>query len=402
MSAENSAATPLPLLAGVTIVDLSRVLAGPFATMTLANLGARVIKVEIPGTGDDSRAFGPFAGGKSLYFSAINCNKESIALNLREAPDRAIFESILEKADIVVENYRPGTMEKLGYGWDVLHARYPRLIYGAASGFGDSGPYSRRAAYDMVVQGMGGIISMTGYPGGKPTRVGISIGDITAGLYLAIGLNGALFRRTLTGLGSKIDIAMLDCQAAIMEDAITSCAKTGEVPGPHGTRHPSIAPFQAFLASDGYIIIAAGNDHLFALMAGALDEPGLTADPRFATNDLRHQNIDALEQEMEKALSKNTVAHWLDALNAAGVPCGPINDIAGMIADPQVNARNMVVTVQDPVAGEIRVAGNPVKVVGLAEPATFAPPPELDEHRAKIVAEFAPFAAGDLAGKSPS
>ncbi|MPZ38772.1 MAG: CoA transferase [Rhizobiales bacterium] len=380
--------TPVPLLAGVTIIDLSRVLAGPFATMTLANLGARVIKVEMPGSGDDARAFGPFHNGKSLYFSAINCNKESIALNLKQPADRAIFEQLLEKADMLVENFRPGTMEKLGYGWDMLHGRFPHLIYGAASGFGDSGPISKRAAYDMVVQGMGGIMSMTGYPGRPPARVGISIGDITAGLYLAIGLNAALFQRASTGVGCKIDIAMLDCQVAIMEDAVTAYAKTGEVPGPLGTRHPDITPFQSFAAADGNVIIAAGNDHLFGLMTEALERPDLAADPRFTTNERRHENVDALEKEMEKALAAKPVAAWLDALNAKGVPCTPINDIPHMMAEPQVAARNMIVTVQDPVAGEIKVAGNPVKVIGMPEPRTSRPPPELDADRAAILAEF--------------
>lgn len=383
-----SPAVQVPLLSGVTIVDLSRVLAGPFTTMTLANLGARVIKVEMPGTGDDSRAFGPFAGEQSLYFSAINCNKESIALNLKDEGDRKIFEDLLGKADVLVENYRPGTMEKLGYGWDILHQRFPKLIYGAASGFGDTGPISRRAAYDMVVQGMGGVISLTGYPGGKPTRVGISIGDITAGLYLAIGLNGALFRRSQSGIGCKIDVAMLDCQVAIMEDAVTAYAKTGEVPGPHGTRHPSIAPFQSFGAKDGNVIIAAGNDHLFKLTAEALDEPALAVDPRFASNDLRHRNIDALEVELEKALDKMTVAEALTALNTKGVPCAPINDIPHMMAEPQVLARNMIVTANCPVAGEIKVAGNPIKVVGLPDPSTARPPPQLDGDR-KTILEFA-------------
>jgi CoA:oxalate CoA-transferase len=384
----NNSLRPTGLLSGVTVIDLSRVLAGPFATMNLANLGARVIKVEIPGNGDDSRAFGPFVDGKSLYFSAINCNKESIALNLKNPADREIFEQLLEKADVLVENYRPGTMEKLGYGWDMLHQRFPHLIYGAASGFGDSGPYSKRAAYDMVVQGMGGIISLTGHPGGRPTRVGISIGDITAGLYLTIGLNAALFNRARTGVGSKIDVAMLDCQVAIMEDAITAYDKTREIPGPEGTRHPSIAPFQAYKATDGYVIIAAGNDHLFQLTSEALEEPNLATDPRFATNDLRHQNVDALEEEMEKALSHQPVAYWLDALNNKGVPCAPINDIPHMMVDPQVVARNMVVSVDDPVAGKIKVAGNPIKVIGQQEPATFAPPPQLDQDREAILAEF--------------
>jgi CoA:oxalate CoA-transferase len=374
------------LLSGVTVVDLSRVLAGPFCTMTLANLGARVIKVEIPGTGDDSRAFGPFANGKSLYFSSINCNKESIALNLKAPEDRAIFEKLLEKADVLVENYRPGTMEKLGYGWETLHARFPHLIYGAASGFGDSGPISKRAAYDMVVQGMGGIMSMTGYPGQPAARVGISIGDITAGLYLTIGLNAALYRRSVTGVGDKIDIAMLDCQVAILEDSVTVYARTGEIPGPLGTRHPSIAPFQAFEAKDGHVIIAAGNDHLFGLMSQALARPDLATDARFASNELRHENVDALQAEIEKTLKTGPVATWLDALNGKGVPCAPINDVPHMMAEPQVAARNMIVTVADPVAGEIKVAGNPVKVVGKPEPATFRPPPELDGDRAEILA----------------
>lgn len=376
------------LLAGITVIDLSRVLAGPYSTMTLANLGARVIKVEIPGTGDDSRAFGPFHNGKSLYFASINCNKESIALNLKNPDDRVIFEKLLAKADVLVENYRPGTMEKLGYGWDTLHAKYPQLIYGAASGFGDSGPYSKRAAYDMVVQGMGGVLSMTGYPNQPPARVGISIGDITAGLYLTIGLNAALYKRTITKLGSKIDIAMLDCQVSILEDAIPAYDKTGEIPGPLGTRHPSIAPFQSFHAKDASIIIAAGNDHLFELMAGALSRPDLTTDARFKTNELRHENIDVLQKEMETTLAAKSVADWLVLLNAAGVPCGPINDIPHVIADPQVAARNMVIEVDDPVIGKVKTAGNPVKVVGAVDEIMMRPSPELDADRAAILAEF--------------
>jgi len=383
----NTQNTDAPLR-GISVIDLSRVLAGPFATMTLANLGARVIKVEIPGKGDDSRAFGPFSNGKSLYFSAINCNKESIALNLKDAGDLAILHKLLARADVLVENYRPGTMEKLGLGWDVLRERHPHLIYGAASGFGDSGPFSKRAAYDMVVQGMGGIMSLTGYPGSPPARVGISIGDITAGLYLALGINAALFRRAVTGKGCKIDISMLDCQVAILEDSITSFAKTGQIPGPLGTRHPTVAPFQAFAAKDGQVIIAAGNDHLFDLLTEVLDRPDLATDARFTTNDLRHDNVDALQAEIEKTLRGRTVAAWLDALNAKGVPCSPINDIPHMMAEPQIAARHMIVTVNDPVAGEIKVAGNPVKIVGLAEPATFRPAPDLDADRASVLAEF--------------
>lgn len=379
---------PSQPLAGITVVDLSRVLAGPFSTMILAQLGARVIKVEMPGSGDDARAFGPFSNGKSLYFSAINCNKESIALNLKADEDRAVFDRLVARADILVENYRPGTMEKLGYGWEDLHRRFPRLIYGAISGFGDTGPRSAQAAYDMVVQGLGGIMSVTGQPDGAPARVGVSIGDITAGLYLAIGVNAALYRRTLTGIGSKLDIAMLDCQVAIMEDAITVCAKTGEIPGPLGTRHPTVAPFQAYADEDGSIIVAAGNDHLFALAAQVLGRPELAGDPRFSTNELRHRNIDALEAEIQGVLRTRPIAYWLDAFGAKGVPCAPLNDVAQMMAEPQVQARNMVVSVADPVAGELKVAGNPIKVVGVPEAAAYRPAPELDADRAALLAEF--------------
>ena len=208
-------------LSGITILDLTRVLAGPYCTLVLADLGARVIKVEAPGHGDDSRAYGPFVNGRSAYFMAMNRGKESIALDLKAAADRAVFERLLERADVLVENFRGGTMERLGYGWDVLHARHPRLIYAAASGFGHSGPYAAKPAYDMVVQGMGGIMSITGHAGGPPTRVGASIGDITAGLFTAVGVAAALHHRNASGVGLKIDVAMLDCQVAILENAIS-------------------------------------------------------------------------------------------------------------------------------------------------------------------------------------
>ena len=228
-------------LSGIVVIDLTRVLAGPYCTMMLSDLGARVIKVERPEVGDDARQIGPFVGGKSAYFMSLNRGKESIALDLRDDGDRDVFERLLEGADVLVENFRPGAMEKLGYGWDVLHDRHPRLIYAAASGFGHSGPYSKRPAYDMVVQGMGGIMSLTGQPGGPPTRVGTSVGDITAGLFTAVGVTTALYHRAVTGEGQKIDVAMLDSQVAILENAIARYQATGDVPGPLGARHPSEA-----------------------------------------------------------------------------------------------------------------------------------------------------------------
>ncbi|MGE0666049.1 MAG: CaiB/BaiF CoA transferase family protein [Sphingomonadales bacterium] len=372
-------------LAGLVVVDLTRVLAGPYCTMVLADLGARVIKVETPETGDDSRHIGPFIEDKSAYFMSINRGKESIALDLKADGDRAIFEDLLARADILVENYRPGVMEKLGYGWDLLHARFPSLIYAAASGFGHTGPYRTRAAYDMVVQGMGGIMSITGHPGGPPTRVGTSVGDITAGLFATIGINAALYHRERSGEGMKIDVAMLDCQIAILENAIARYSATGVAPGPLGARHPSITPFAAYQAKDGWIIIAAGNNGLFEKLCGVLARPDILADPEFATNDARTTNADRLAHEMEFTLRHDIVASWMKKLDAAGVPNGPINNVQQALDDPHVRSRNMVVTVDDPVTGTLEIAGNPIKLSAFEDPATRGAVPDLDEQRAAIL-----------------
>ncbi|HLB07121.1 MAG TPA: CoA transferase [Alphaproteobacteria bacterium] len=371
-------------LAGVLVLDLTRVLAGPFATMILADLGARVVKVEPPG-GDDSRGFGPFANGKSAYFASLNRGKESIALDLKSASDRAIFERLIERADVLVENYRSGTMEKLGYGFESLHARHPRLIYAACSGFGHSGPYAGRPAYDLVVQAMGGIMSLTGHPGGPPTRVGTSIGDIAAGLFTAIGIATALYRRALDGVGMKIDVAMLDSQIAILENAIARYVTTGEVPGPIGARHPSIAPFEAYRARDVHLVVAAGNDALFAKLAGVIGRPELAREARFRDNESRVKNVAALKQEIETALARESAAHWLAVLEREGIPCGPINTVAQALEDPQVKARRMVVVAEDPASGPLRMAGNPIKFSNAPDPETRPPAPELDAQREAIL-----------------
>ncbi len=382
-------------LEGVTIVDLTRVLAGPFCTMVLADLGARVIKVEQPGTGDDARAFGPFIDGKSAYFASLNRGKQSIALDLKTAADKAIFEQLLERADVVIENFRPGTMEKLGYGFETLHGRYPRLIYAAASGFGHSGPYSKRAAYDMVVQAMGGLMSITGTEGGAPVRVGSSIGDITAGLFTAIGITSALLHRQATGEAIKVDVAMLDCQVAILENAIARYAATGEVAGPLGARHPSITPFAAFHAKDGYLVVAAGNDGLFQSMCDCLGVSKLAREPRYKTNALRTDNWQPLFEAIEAALARKTVAEWLTAFEAAGVPAGPINTVDKVVADPHVQARNMIITAIEDEAGKpLSMAGNPIKLSGFADPATRPAAPALDADRASLLADLPPAKTG--------
>ncbi len=388
-------ATPGPL-DDLLIVDLSRVLAGPYATMVLGDLGARVVKVERPATagnpgGDDSRHIGPFKAGdpgQSAYFASINRGKESIALDLADAADRAIFDALVARADVLVENFRPGVMDRLGLGWVTLHAKHPRLIYAAASGFGHTGPDRDKPAYDMIVQAMGGIMSVTGWPGGAPTRVGTSIGDITAGLFTVTGILAALHHRHRTGAGLFVDVAMLDGQIAILENAVARFAVSGIAPGPLGARHPSITPFAAYACADGHIVIAAGNNALFRALGIALDLPNLPDDARFATNASRTDHAVALGAIIEARLAAADAAHWLGAIEAAGVPCGPLHDVAQALAHRQVIARNMAIQTGFPDGTPLLAAGNPVKLSGYADPAVRAKAPALDEHRAMILADL--------------
>jgi len=380
-------------LSGVLVVDLTRVLAGPYATLVLNELGARIIKVEPAKIGDDSRHIGPFvqtAAGKtkSGYYMSVNRGKESIALDLKAEADRKIFAALLERADVLVENYRGGTMERLGYGYETLKTTHPKLIYCAVSGFGHTGPYASRPAYDMVVQAMGGVMSLTGHPNAPPTRVGTSMGDLDAGLFAVIGIIAALYARKTTGLGQKIDISMLDCQVALLENAIARYVATGKVPERLGSRHPSIAPFAAFATKDGHIAIAAGNDDLFAQVAKVLGHEAMIADPRFASNLQRVQHHEALHEQMELALSRKPSKEWLALLAAAGVPSGPLNNVAQVMEDPQILARNMIVTALDPELGPIRMQGNPVKMSAYEDPKTRPPASDLDADRAAILTEL--------------
>jgi CoA:oxalate CoA-transferase len=380
------ATDPRPL-AGVTVIDLTRVLAGPFCTLLLANLGARVIKVERPPAGDDARTIGPLVGGKSLYFASLNYGKESIALDLRHDADRGVFDELLGAADVLVENFRPGVLARLGYGWPDVHARWPRLLYAAVSGFGQSGPLRERPAFDMVAQAMGGILSLTGYPDGPPARVGVSIGDIAAGLFLASGITSALYKRRETDVGTLIDVAMLDCQLAILENALTTHLVTGALPGRLGTRHPNIAPFQVFAtADDRPIVVCAGHDEQFQRFCHALDRPDIAADARFASVDARRHHVDVLEALVAPVLRSRPAAEWLERLERASVPCAPVNSVADAVREPQVAARHMVVAIPDPKIGTLFVAGNPVKMADAPEPDARRPPPELDADRERILA----------------
>lgn len=372
-------------LAGVRILDLTRVLAGPYCTMMLQELGAEIIKVELPGSGDDSRAFGPFKNGKSLYFLTINRGKESIAVNLKTEAGKKLILDFAKKCDVIVENFRPGTMERLGLGWDVLKEANPALIYAAVSGFGHSGPDSLRPAYDILVQAMGGVMSITGWPDSRPTRVGISIGDIGAAVFTSTGIVTALYHREKTGKGQKVDISMLDCQLAILENALVRYQVEGLPPAPLGNRHPTISPFQAFQASDAWFVLGVGNDALWATFCKAVDRPDLFADPRYATNGDRTLHIDDLSAELALLFEKRPMQEWLDLLEAAGVPSAPVNTIDKIMENRQLKSRNMFVEVDDPVFGKVILPGNPIKMESIPERPDRLPAPEVGEHTDKLL-----------------
>lgn len=348
-------------LSDIKVLDLTRVLAGPYATMLLAGLGAEIIKIEQPEKGDDSRAFGPYKNGESAYFMSINRNKESITLNLKAPEGKEILKELVKQVDILVENFRPGTMEKLGLGYDVLKEINPRLIYASSTGYGQTGPYSQRPAYDAVVQAMGGIMSITGQPDGVPTRVGTSIGDITAGLFCAAGILAALHERERSGVGQMVDVAMLDCQVAILENAISRFEFTGEIPHPIGNRHPSIVPFEPFDTLTTPIMLAAGNDRLWVTLCGLM-ELDLADDPRFKTNPLRNENYAALRPILAERFMTKTAEEWQQMFDDAGIPCGPINTVDKVVTNEQVVAREMILEVEHPTAGATRIPGIPIKL----------------------------------------
>lgn len=366
------------------MLDLTRVLAGPYCAMVLGDLGADVMKVEIPGRGDDSREFGPFIGKESVYFISLNRDKRSMSLNLKKPQGKDLFKKLVSKSDVVLENYSPGTMEDLGIGYEELRKVNPRLIYAACSGFGHTGPYSRKPCYDQIAQGMGGIMSITGHPGGPPTRVGASIGDITAGLFTAIGILAALRHRDLTGEGQMVDVAMLDCQVAILENAIARYFASGKSPGRIGNRHPSLTPFTAMQTKDGYINIAVGNDPMWVRFCEAIGLPDLGKDPRFTTNPLRTQNWSELEPVLAGVFRTKSTQEWTAILEGAAVPCGPINTVEEVVNDPQIKAREMVVEVQQPGVGGVKMAGVPVKFS--ATPCSIEmPAPALGQHTFELL-----------------
>ena len=382
-------------LKDIRVIDLTRVLAGPFTTMTLGDLGAEVIKVE-PFGGDEARGFGPFKEGVSGYFENVNRGKQSIAIDLKHPAGRGLLLELIGKSDVLVENFRPGVMNKLGLDYEALKEKYPGLIYAACSGFGQTGPYARRGAYDMIIQGMGGIVSITGEPGRPPVRVGVSIGDIAAALYSCIGILTALFTRTQTGRGQMVDIGMMDCQVALLENAIARYDMTGSVPEPLGARHPSITPFQAVETRDGWIMIAAGNNVLWHRLCEVMGREDLADDARFRDNNLRTENHAGLHAILSEVFREGKTEDWLQRLDGAEIPCGPIQDVRQVVEDPQVLARGMIVKLLHPVAGSLRVAGSPLKLSD-TPPEITRHAPSLGEHTDEVIQRLLRASADDVA-----
>lgn len=370
-------------LQGVRVLDLSWVLAGPFATMVLNDLGAEVIKVEQPGRGDIARGNGPFIDGLSSYFLSLNRGKKSITLDLTRKEGKDIFLKLVGQADVVVENFIPGTMKRLGLDYDVLRQHNPRLIYAACSGFGQTGPYAQKPAFDVIVQAMGGIMSITGEPDGPPIRPGASVGDIAAGLFLCIGILAALQERTRSGQGQMVDIGMLDCQVAITENAFARYFATGEIPGPLGTRHPVFTPFQVFATKDSYVAVAITGEQ-WPLFCATIERLDIMDDPQFADGYLRTQHYDELEPILNQAFETKTTQEWLTEFEAVGIPCGPVNTVDRVAGDPQIAARQMIVELFHYRAGPLRVTNTPIKLSrtpGLVD----RPSPELGEHTEEVL-----------------
>ena len=362
-------------LDGIRVVDLSRVVSGPYCTMTLADMGADVIKIEEPGRGDESRAFGPpFLGGESPYFLSINRNKRSCTVNLKCEDGRAILHRLVARADVVVQNFRPGAVERLGLDYDSLAPRHPRLVYCSISGFGDSGPDAARPGYDLIVQGESGLMDLTGEPDGTPTRVGTSIADLTSGMMAAQGILLALFARQTTGRGQHVRVAMLDAVVSLLTYNTGNYFATGKAPTRRGNDHPSVAPYQTLRAADGWINLGIANDALWRRYCDAIERPDLRDDPRFATAPERVRHRTELVPAIEALTAERTVGDWIGLLGAAGVPCGRIRNVAEVCTNPQLTERGKVVERPHPTAGVVQMIGQPIELGDTPARIRTAPP----------------------------
>jgi len=375
-------------LAGVRVLDLTRVLAGPFCTMMLGDMGADVIKLEEPGRGDDTRSWPPFLGGEATYFMAVNRNKRSLTLNLKPSAGQEIFRKLVRKCDVVVENFRPGTMEKLGFGYAALAKLNPRLVYCSISGFGESGPDASRAGYDLIVQGESGIMDITGFADAPPAKVGTSIADLVAGMNAAHGIVLALLARTRTRRGQKVEIGMLDGMAALLTYQAALFFGTRARPSRRGNAHPSIVPYEVFKAADAYLTLGVANNSLWERCCQALDRPDLIKDPRFDTEAHRVEQRDVLVPLLNDVLGTRNADEWLKRLEAAGVPAGRIKTVAEVCESEHLKARDMIVTLPHPSAGSVTVMGIPVKLHATPGAARTAPP-RLGEHTDAVLTKLA-------------
>jgi CoA:oxalate CoA-transferase len=375
-------------LDGICVLDMTHVLAGPYCTMVLKNLGARVIKIEQPHIGDVSRFIGPFIDEehtKSAYFMSVNSGKESLSIDLKTPGGKKILSKLIQNADVLVENLRPGKLAALGFSGEIIRELNPLMVYTSVSGFGHSGPMSDQPAFDMIIQALSGLISITGIDEDRTTRVGTSISDIMAGVFAAVGILAVLFRRNTDRHGGRVDIAMLDSSVAILENAIARFQTDKKTPGPIGTRHPSITPFGAYKTTDKEVIIAAGNDKLFKDLCAAIGLHELPEDPRFASNYSRTENAGQLTDIMNSVLVKKSASHWLTVISKAGVPCSTVNTVADLFSFEQISARHMLKPVKD--EDDFRIAGNPVKIGGVPEDDDAGTFPRLGEHNDIILKE---------------
>jgi crotonobetainyl-CoA:carnitine CoA-transferase CaiB-like acyl-CoA transferase len=371
-------------LDGIKVIDLSRILSGPFCTMSLADMGAEVIKIETP-SGDDTRAWGPpFINEESAYFLSVNRNKKSIALNLKTELGKKVLLRLVETADVVVENFRPGTLDRLGLGYEKLKEVNPRIILASISGFGQTGPYAKKPGYDVIAQGMGGLMGVTGEPGRAPVKVGYSIADVGAGMWAAFGIMNALWARQRTGVGQWVDASLIETMISWQTYIAGNYFASNENPKPMGGAHPNIVPYQVFEASDGYFNLAVGNDSLWKTFCTAMELTELIDHPDYATNSKRIENRDKLIPYLEEIFKKKTVKDWVDLMDKVQVPAGPVYTIAEVYQDPHVLAREMLVEVDHPTAGKVKMTGIPVKLSGT--PGTIeTPPPLLGEHTEEIL-----------------
>jgi crotonobetainyl-CoA:carnitine CoA-transferase CaiB-like acyl-CoA transferase len=387
-------------LSHIRVLDLSRVLAGPWATQTLADLGAEVIKVERPGVGDDTRGWGPpwlrEDTGESAYFVSANRGKKSITIDLARTEGQELVRKLAAQSDVLIENFKVGALERYGLGYEPLAALNPRLVYCSITGFGQTGPYRDRAGYDFLIQAMGGLMSITGEPEGEPMKVGVAITDILTGMYAATGILAALARRERSGRGQHVDLALLDVQVAMLANQAESFLLTGHPPRRLGNAHPSIVPYRAFATADGHIVIAVGNDGQFARLCEVARMPELARDPRFATNAARVRNRVALEEILARAVATRPSRQWIEALEAATVPCGPINDLARVFADPQVIDRGMQVSARHPVAGAVPMVRSPIRLSETPPRADVAPP-MLGQHTSEVLEEVLGLSQAEVA-----